>query len=90
MVECHPELAFAVLAGAPIEAVKGTGEGRKRRLAALRAWLPDVGDPAYGADGLDALACAWTAARAASGTSITLPAGEVPHDELGRPMRIVV
>ena len=56
--------------------------------ALLHRWLPDLGDPAYGDDGLDALACAWSAARIATGTALTLPAGEVPSDLAGRPMRI--
>lgn len=89
LVECHPEVAFALLARAPIDAVKKSAEGRRLRLAALRTWLPDLADPPYGDDGLDALACAWTAARIATGTAVTLPAGEVPRDAAGRPMRIV-
>lgn len=88
LVECHPELAFALMQGHPIDERKKTPQGRERRLDLLRRWLPDLGDPAYGDDGLDALACAWSAARVAGGTAITLPAGEVPRDDAGRPMRI--
>ena len=88
LVECHPELAFALMQGHPVDERKKTPEGRARRLTLLRRWLPDLGDPAYGDDGLDALACAWSAARIATGTALTLPAGEVPSDDAGRPMRI--
>jgi len=88
LVECHPELAFALMQGHPVDERKKTPEGRARRLNLLRRWLPDLGDPAYGDDGLDALACAWSAARIATGTALTLPAGEVPSDDAGRPMRI--
>ncbi len=88
IVECHPELAFALMQGHPVDERKKTVEGRARRLDLLRGWLPDLGDPAYGDDGLDALACAWSAARIATGQALTLPAGEVPRDGAGRPMRI--
>ena len=88
LIECHPELAFALMQGHPVDERKKTPEGRARRLDLLRPWLPDLGDPAYGDDGLDALACAWSAARIAAGTALTLPPGEVPSDNAGRPMRI--
>jgi predicted RNase H-like nuclease len=88
LVECHPELAFALMQGHPVDERKKTPEGRARRLDLLRRWLPDLGDPAYGDDGLDALACAWSAARIARGEALTLPAGEIPVDDAGRPMRI--
>lgn len=89
LVECHPELSFALLNGHPIAATKKTAAGRAERLAALRTWLPDLDDPPYGDDGLDALACAWTAARIAEGRAVTLPSGEPRLDERGRIMRIV-
>ncbi|MGI9196670.1 MAG: DUF429 domain-containing protein [Candidatus Nanopelagicales bacterium] len=88
IVECHPELTFALMNGHPIDARKKTPEGRQARLDVLRGWLPDLADPAYGDDGLDAIACAWSAARIARGEALTLPHGEVPRDDAGRPMRI--
>ena len=88
IVECHPEIAFALMQGHPVDERKKTAAGREVRLGLLRRWLPGLGDPAYGDDGLDALACAWSAARIAAGTALTLPHGEVPHDSAGRPMRI--
>jgi predicted RNase H-like nuclease len=88
LVECHPEIAFALMQGHPVDERKKTAEGRAVRLDLLRQWLPDVGDPAYGDDGLDALACAWSAARVAIGTAITLPPGDPPRDALGRRMQI--
>ena len=88
IVECHPEIAFALMQGHPIDERKKTPEGRAIRLALLRTWLPDLGDPPYGDDGLDAIACAWSAARVATDTALTLPPGEPPRDVLDRPMRI--
>ena len=88
IVECHPELAFALMQGHPIDERKKTAEGRAARLALIRQWLPDLADPAYGDDGLDALACAWSAARVLHGSAVTLPAGEPPRDDRGRPMTI--
>ena len=88
IVECHPEIAFALMQGHPVDERKKTPEGRAVRLDLLRRWLPDLGDPAYGDDGLDALACAWSAARVATGSAITLPAGVAPVDALGRRMQI--
>ena len=88
IVECHPELAFALMQGHPVDERKKTPEGRAVRLDLLRRWLPDLGDPAYGDDGLDALACAWSASRVAAGSAIVLPAGDPPRDSAGRPMRI--
>lgn len=86
--ECHPELSFALMQGHPVDARKKTPEGRAIRLNLLRRWLPELDDPAYGDDGLDAIACAWSAARIASGTAITVPSGDVPRDDMNRPMRI--
>jgi predicted RNase H-like nuclease len=88
IVECHPELAFALMQGHPADERKKTPEGRAVRLDLLRRWLPDLGDPAYGDDGLDALACAWSASRIAAGSAIVVPAGDLPRDSAGRPMRI--
>jgi predicted RNase H-like nuclease len=88
IVECHPELAFALMQGHPVDERKKTPEGRAVRLDLLRKWLPDLGDPAYGDDGLDALACAWSASRVAAGSAIVVPAGDLPSDSAGRPMRI--
>ena len=88
LVECHPELAFALMQGHPVDERKKTPEGRARRLDLLRRWLPDLDDPAYGDDGLDAIACAWSAARIAAGTALTLPPGRAPTDDAGRLMRI--
>jgi len=87
VVEVHPELSFAVLAGRPLVA-KRSAAGRADRIEALRRWLPDLVQVPPGDDGLDALAAAWSALRWLLGTARTLPA-DPPRDELGRPMRIV-
>ena len=90
VVEVHPEVVFAWLAG-PLPGKK-TAAGVLGREAALRAWLPGGWPPAPRParidDALDALACAWTAARWRDGTAEVLGAGEV--DARGIPMRIVV
>lgn len=85
VVECSPELSFAVLAGAPMAHSKRTPEGRAERLAVLG----DVTTSAKGAsyhDVLDAHACLRTARRIAGGRAIELGDGAV--DALGRPMRV--
>ncbi len=76
--EVHPELSFAVMAGAPLLANKKTDEGRLARLAALAAVgiaSPSVlKGPGYAADDvLDACAAAWTAARRTNGHARSLP-----------------
>ena len=88
IVECHPEVAFALMNAHPVDERKKTPAGREARLGLLRRWLPELADPPFGDDGLDALACAWSAARIAGGDALTLPHGEVPRDDMGRPMRI--
>lgn len=78
VVEAHPELSFAVMAGAPIVAGKKTEEGRAARLSALAA--AGLASPSvltgsgYAADDvLDACAAAWTAARRTTGAARPLP-----------------
>jgi len=93
LVEVHPELSFAALAG-QVLASKHTAAGRAQRLAVLRAWVPGLGEtirlPAgrTAGDALDALAAAWSAARWLAGTGRSLP-DHPPVDGRGRPMRIV-
>lgn len=88
VVEVHPELVFATLAG-PL-GPKKTPDGAAARVAALREWLPGGWPPhprpARLDDALDALACAWTAQRWLAGTAEVL--GGEP-DATGTPMRIV-
>ena len=93
VVEVHPELSFAALAGRVL-APKRTATGRAERVAALRSWLPGAFDIAElpggrdAVDALDALAAAWSARRWLTGHATCLPAAP-PLDERGRPMRIV-
>jgi predicted RNase H-like nuclease len=87
LVEVHPELSFAELAGGVLPP-KRTAAGRADRVAALRTWLPSLGEVPAGDDAPDALAVAWSAARWLAGTARTLPAAP-PRDASGRPMRIV-
>lgn len=65
IVEAHPELAFARLAGAPLDTVKRRAEGRAERLALLLPHVPDAANHlapvprgARADDVLDALALA--------------------------------
>ncbi len=96
MHECHPEVAFALMAGAVVAARKKSPEGAAQRLDLVRralglgaGWTPPRlrGAPD---DVLDALACAWSAVRIASGQCLTLGSGDgaTPRDARGRPMRI--
>jgi predicted RNase H-like nuclease len=92
VVEAHPEVAFALLAGAPMAASKKTAEGRAERLAALAA--AGLGRLAAGRvrgaagdDVLDACALLWTAGRVARGEAVRLGDGGV--DQRGLRMEIV-
>jgi predicted RNase H-like nuclease len=78
VLEVHPELSFAVMAGAPLLPNKKTDEGRTARLAALAAVgiaSPSVltGEGYAADDVLDACAAAWTAARRTNGLARSLP-----------------
>ena len=78
VIEVHPELSFAAIAGSPLRPGKKSEAGRSARLEALRS--VGIGSPSvlsgagYGADDvLDACAVAWTAARHATGAATSLP-----------------
>ena len=81
VVEVHPELCFAELAGAPLADSKSTwaGAANRRQLLAA-AGIVLTGDLGLGGqqvgvdDVLDAAAVAWTARRVASGCARRLPA----------------
>jgi predicted RNase H-like nuclease len=94
VVEVHPEVVFARLAGQRL-AGKRTARGVGQRLAALASWvdvpaaLAAVPDGPAIDDALDALACTWTAARWAAGEAEVLPP-DPPTDPTGLLMRIVV
>lgn len=81
VIEVHPELSFAELAGRPL-ASKRTARGIGERLVALQAWLPSVASALATAppdvpadDAVDALAALWTAQRWRKGIARTLPHG---------------
>jgi len=93
IVEAHPELSFALLAGHPMRHPKRTAAGRDERLLALGDLFPDaeaaVRQPPAGAapdDVLDAFVLAWTARRWQLGTAVVL--GD-DVDATGLSMRIV-
>jgi predicted RNase H-like nuclease len=87
LVEVHPELSFARLAGEVLASKHGP-DGRAVRLRALARRWRGLRDVPLGQDGIDALATAWSGERWVRGEAESLP--EVPpRDDLGRPMRIV-
>lgn len=80
VVEVHPEVSFAELAGAHLRTRKSTWDGmvqRRRLLAGAGIVIPDdLGPPGEKAavdDVLDAAAVAWTASRVAVGLARSLP-----------------
>ena len=89
MYEVHPELAFAAMAGAPLDYSKHTAAGRElRREVLARAGIVLLASSSghvpgteiagcYGAapvtDTLDAAAVAWSAGRIATGQAVILP-----------------
>jgi len=97
LYEVHPELSFAMLAGAPMSHAKKRPAGRLERLAVISATFGHGAfDSAYahvrghrvGWDDLaDAFALAWTAARIRAGVAKPHPAEPV-IDRKGVPMRI--
>jgi predicted RNase H-like nuclease len=81
VVEAHPEVSFATLAGGPLPSKLGAA-GIGVRIAALAPVFGDVPAllaacprPARADDALDALACAWTARRVLDGTAAYLGDG---------------
>jgi predicted RNase H-like nuclease len=82
VIEVHPELSFARMAGAPVLSSKKKADGLRARRALLErvglrppAWFRGAG---FGEDDLlDACAAAWTAVRHTRGEAESLP--EVPQ-----------
>ena len=75
LYEVHPELAFAALAGAPLQESKHTPAGlatRRKLLAQAGLTLPAKVAGAPENDLLDAAAVAWSARRIAAGEAVTL------------------
>ena len=80
VVEAHPELSFAAMAGAPLRSRKITWAGavQRRALLAQAGILLDgdlglAGEQAGVDDVLDAAAAAWTARRVSQGVARCLP-----------------
>ncbi|MCX6433226.1 MAG: DUF429 domain-containing protein [Actinobacteria bacterium] len=79
VVEVHPEISFAELAG-HVLASKKSAAGVGQRIAALESWLPTtaaalttVASDVPIDDALDALAALWSAVRLRDGQARTLP-----------------
>lgn len=89
--EAHPELAFALMHGAPMRHPKRTLAGRRERMRALRrvGLAPEEGPPAGARwdDLLDACALRWSAGRLARGEALVLGGGA--RDARGLRMEIV-
>ncbi len=80
VVEAHPELSFAAMAGAPLRSRKSTWAGavQRRTLLAQAGIVLDgdlglAGEQAGVNDVLDAAAAAWTARRVSDGSARCLP-----------------
>ncbi|MHB8959220.1 MAG: DUF429 domain-containing protein [Candidatus Limnocylindrales bacterium] len=93
ILEGHPELIFADLAGgSPVDGTKRSAKGRLRRRVLLEAAfgrpIPVVVPAGADEDDLlDALACLWVAAAPRASLS-AVPRGFVPRDGRGLAMRI--
>jgi predicted RNase H-like nuclease len=88
VVEVHPEVSFATMAGSPLLDGKRTWAGahhRRRLLAAAGIRLADdvgaAGRLAAVDDVLDAGAAAWTAGRVAAGAAMSLPDPPVGYSD---------
>jgi predicted RNase H-like nuclease len=89
LYEVHPELAFCVLAGAPLAHSKHTAAGRERRrelLSRAGIALPPI-PRAPVTDTLDAAAVAYSAWRIATGRAVVIPARPQRDD---RGLRIAI
>ncbi len=92
VIEVHPEVSFAALAGGPLRHSKRSWNGqmeRRRMLASAGIELPDEltgAGQAAADDVLDAAIVAWSAARKDRGEAMTLPADAPVQD--GRPVAI--
>lgn len=79
VVEVHPEVSFAAMAGQPVVWAKKTWNGlnlRRSLLAGAGVVLPDeVSADAPAVDLLDAAAAAWSAHRYGLGQALPLPIG---------------
>ncbi len=93
IVEGHPEVSFAAMAGAGIAAPKRTTEGRQIRIELLSRDFPDFRlriaelSPGLQVDAIDAYALLWSARRLAGGTAERL--GDTSRDDHGLRMEMV-
>lgn len=101
LLEAHPELAFAALAGTPLPSGKRTAQGQELRLSLLERVMPQTRDFVATSmrqhprsrlaldDLLDATALAWAAALGLERLD-RLPQGAEEYDQCGLPMRIML
>jgi predicted RNase H-like nuclease len=88
VIEVHPEVSFATLAGRPLTSRKSTWAGIEERRSLLAgagiqvpARLGEAGDKAAVDDVLDAAVAAWSALRYAEGVAAALPAPPEVFDD---------
>lgn len=93
LIEAHPEVSFAAMAGTAVTEHKKSWDGLRRRLLLLHREgieLPQLLGPGAGAvpadDVVDAAAAAWTADRHRRGEAIPIP--DPPEAADGRRMAI--
>ncbi len=94
LLEGHPEVSFAQMAGTPVLSKKATADGQHERIELLIANLSrDAGGVvdncprSWRVDAVDALAIAWTAKRFVNGEALHL-GGQIGAK--GRPMQLVI
>ena len=94
LVETHPEVCFAEMAGSPVMTKKATAEGQHERIDLLTAAFERPFDDVLATvpkkwlvDAIDALSLVWTANRVADGNAIML-GGEL--DAAERPMQLAI
>jgi predicted RNase H-like nuclease len=73
LLEVHPELSFAAMAGGVLSFSKHVPAGRELRLSLLETAGIVLPADARDTDTIDAAAVAWSAARIADGSAVTLP-----------------
>lgn len=95
LFECHPEIAFATLAGAPMQYSKKTRSGIDERLSVLRRWIP--GAPDYYEQALHLYKRRELARDDAIDAMVLYLVGQLPQeqlrdgvDEYGIPLRMVL
>ncbi len=86
VVEVHPEVSFAQLAGGVFNLRKSTWAGAERRRALLAGELGEAGAAVAVDDILDAAVAAWAARRVARGQALSMPDPRQRHSVTVEPL----